>query len=166
MRQMEYAGDNPLPLWMQRMKQSEELARAKAEAANQRALADAMMVKADGPAFWTRFVKELQRQAGLFDSIGIRGSAVPIGSVDSEAQCRIEVSPSESLQPKLAYIIFFYRKGHTVIRSFCTEKNQPEFQFQIYPEGLMVIADSSSSPMNPEEAADFALEWIVAKVKQ
>ena len=163
---MEFVEDNSLPLWMQRMREGEEFAKAKAEARNRRELADTMTIKAEGPVFWTRFVRELQRQAALFDSIGIRGSVVLIGSVDSETQCRVEVSPSESLRPMLAYIIFFYRKGNTVIRTFCTEKNQPEFQFQIYPEGLMVISSGSSVPMNPEQAADFALEWIVSKVKQ
>jgi len=163
---MEYAEDNPLPLWMQNMRNREELAKAKTDAKNQRDLLAVATVRNDGPAFWIRFTREIERQAKLFESIGIRGWALVIGSVDSEAQCNIEVAPSESLYPEHAKLSYFYGKRQTGIRVFSSEKNAPEFRFQVYPEGLMVIASGSSVPMNPEQAAEFALEWIVSKVKQ
>ena len=166
MQRMELAEDNSLPLWMKNMQQRENLAKAKAEADRQRELAALMRIDLDGPLFWDRLTREIKRQAELFESIGIRGFALVTGSVESEVQCNIEVAPSDSLYPKMARISYFYRKGQTGIRVFSSESKAPDFHFQIYPDGLRLIAKGSSVPLNPEQAADIVLEWIVSKVKE
>jgi hypothetical protein len=155
----------PLPAWMERIKQEDELAEARAEAETQRDRAANLQLAAEAPIFWATFVRELKFQAPLLDAIGIRASvSLSLASdVTPDDTCHVEVAKKDSLIPRVTIRNFFYGKGNRGIRVYDEGRNFI-FNFVIYPEGVKVQGERSSD-MDAEEMAEFTLQRMVQSVR-
>jgi hypothetical protein len=156
-----------LPAWVERIKQDEELAKARAEADAQRDRAASLQLAAQAPAFWEAFVRETQVQSPLLDVIGIRASvSLSLASnITPHDTCHVEVAKKDSLIPRVTKCNFFYGKGDRGIRVYDEGRNFT-FDFRVYPEGLKVAYEYGRHPdMDAREMAEFILKRMVQQVK-
>jgi hypothetical protein len=145
-----------VPEWMRKRRQEDELAEAKKEAARQQAVEASLLLKQEGPKFWS----QLQR------SLAIAVDSLPVlrltGSITQYSEgIRIEVIYYH-LVPIQTYTDIIYDPGKALIR--CSTMSGGICQLCLCVASnneIAVIADPSGLPMNPEQASEFIMRPMV-----
>jgi hypothetical protein len=145
-----------VPEWMKKRRQEDELAEAKKEAARQQAVEASLLLKQEGPKFWSQLQQSL---AIVVDSLPVLSLT---GSITQYSEgIRVEVT-FYHLVPIQTYTDIIYDPGRAVIR--CTAMSGGICQLCLCVASnneVAVMADPGGLPMNPEQASEFIMRPMV-----
>jgi hypothetical protein len=145
-----------VPEWMEIKRQEDELAETKKAAARQQAVEASLLLKQEGPKFWSR----------LQQSLSIAVDSLPVlrltGSITQYSEgIRIEVIYYH-LVPIQTYTDIIYDPDRAVIR--CTTMNGGICQLCLCTASnneVAVLSELGGLPMNSEQASEFIMRPMV-----
>jgi hypothetical protein len=141
---------------MQKEKAVNELAEARRQAAEQRALAAALFVEEEGPKFWKTLKEKLQIAVDALPVLSLNGSFSSIGPVS----VRINMN-QPGIFANITYTdIFIDQNG---FRCTTLDDGFYNLAFCIVSENNLAVMDQQheSSPMNPEEASEYIIRRMI-----
>ena len=141
---------------MKKKRQENELAEAKKEAARQQAVEVSLLLRQEGPKFWSRLQKSLAITVDALPVLKLQGSI----SQFSEG-IRIEVVHYH-LIPIQTYTDVSYDPGHAVIR--CVTMSGGICQLYICAVSdteVAALAELDGDPMNPDQVSEFIMRPMV-----
>jgi hypothetical protein len=145
-----------VPEWMKKRRQEDELAETKKEAARQQAIDASLLLKQEGPKFWSQLQQSL---AIAVDSLPVLKLA---GSITQYSEgIRIDVIYYH-LVPIQTYTDIIYDPGRAVIR--CTTMSGGICQLCLCMAShneIAVLSELDGLPMNPEQASEFIMRPMV-----
>jgi hypothetical protein len=145
-----------VPEWMKKRRQEDELAELKKEAARYREVDASLLIRQEGPKFWSQLQQSL---AIAVDSLPVLKLA---GSITQYSEgIRIDVIYYH-LVPIQTYTDIIYDPGRAVIR--CTTMSGGICQLCLCVTSnneVTAIAELDGHPMNPEQASEFIMRPMV-----
>jgi hypothetical protein len=160
-------GSELIPEWIQRQQAANALEKAKREAESAKQVMGSMALAARGPAFWERFVCELDRNARALPKIDCAGrvSHFPANNNTPDNHCQVQLS-KPGLFPKVVCQDIFYRSGGDMLRFYVAVDGAGEAkQIAVNPDGSIgVMMDKFSNPVGPEDAACLTVQRLSIKV--
>ena len=153
--------DLQAPEWIKQLKVEQDQERKTTERVAERALLREKAIVSDGPAFWKRLLKELQRTIDGLPPIGITGTLTPINVSTEEAYevglTRVAETPTQ-VQTKV-----FYKAGNRMIRSHSSDRSYSELAFTLGENNeLMVVGVDGAMPA--EQVAQQIIEPMVRRL--
>jgi hypothetical protein len=141
-----------VPEWMKKKRQEDELVETKKEAARLQAVEASLILKQEGPKFWSQ----------LQQSLAIAVDSLPVlkltGSITQYSEgIRVEVIYYH-LVPIQTYTDIIYDHGRAIIR--CTTMQGGICQLCLCVASnneIAVISELGGLPMNPEQASEFIM---------
>ena len=149
-----------VPEWMKKIRQEDELAEAKKEAARQSEVESSSLLRQEGPKFWSQLQQCL---AVVVDSLPVLNLA---GSISQFSEgIRIEVVYYH-LIPVQTYTDISYDPGTAVIH--CSSMSGGTCQLYlcvVSNNEIAAFAELDGPPMDPEKASEYIMRPMVDSVR-
>ncbi|HVB32814.1 MAG TPA: hypothetical protein VNJ52_00370 [Patescibacteria group bacterium] len=159
-----------IPEWLRKIKQSDDTARAQEFAAKIAEEKAEQAIRAEGPAFWRRLIRELQAAPHAMSELGmdeVVGICQALNISKAEESYRFGVR-SIGVIPKFTHVDLVYATGDHQIR--CNPLNEPSYKLLIRPgkDGRIgALRPDTASPyvMNEFEVAEEILRSMLREVR-
>jgi len=149
-----------VPEWIKKMRQEDELAEAKKEAARRLEVEASPLLQQEGPRFWDQLQQDLAVAVDSLPVLNVSGSI----SRFSEG-IRIEVVYYH-LIPVQTYTDIFYDPSIAVIRCSTMSGGICQLYLCALPDNeVAAIAELDGPPLDPEQASEYILRPMVDSVR-
>jgi hypothetical protein len=145
-----------IPAWMKKLEQEHALADAGRDAARKQAVADSVLLRQEGPKFWSRLQQSLTIAVDSLPVLKLSGAI----SRFSEG-IRIEVVYYH-LIPVQTYTDISYDPGSAVVRCSTMSGGICQLYLAVSDNNeIAAFSEIDGPPMNPERAAEFIVRPMV-----
>jgi hypothetical protein len=153
---------NDTPDWIKRRNAKKKSDSAQSAEDDRQNVEAALLIAAQGPEVWQRFIKGLAMNANALSKLEgeeLFGAATPIGPPGAEVSCQVNVN-RHGLPPQLSSLVFHYTHGSNAIRVTRMSGEQDFLPFQIARDGVIGIHHQGQL-LSPEKMAETVIQRIV-----
>jgi hypothetical protein len=164
--------DELIPAWIKNIKNTDNAAKEKAEAARVRDLADKAAIQKGAPKFWTQLAKDLEIAANALSNIEITATCssladqqarVPDSRRAPEHGIRIDMRAGFP-RVRIGYVNVWYTEGTYHLRVYLLEEEEQRISLSLNREGE-VCAVTGNAILDPEQTAEEILRPLVNYIR-